>query len=174
MSAPRGNKFWKLRSKHGRDTLFATPDMLWEAACEYFTWCDKNPWKKQEAIKSGDNAGTLISVPTQRPYTMSGLCIYLDCNQAYFRQFKERCGEDFSTVITRIEEIIETQQFEGAAVGAFNANIIARKLGLADKKELEGSMEIHNKFDSMTESELDEYLRSNGVDPERLNSEGDQ
>lgn len=174
MAAPRGNKFWKLRSKHGRDTLFATPEMLWDATCEYFQWCDKNPWMKNEAIKSGDRAGAIIKIPTQRPYTMSGLCVYLNCNQAYFRQFKERCGEDFTTIITRIEEIIETQQFEGASVGAFNANIIARKLGLADKKELEGSMEIHNKFDNMTEEELDEYLKSNGVNLDNISCEDEE
>ena len=39
-------------------------------------------------------------------------------------------------VIARIEGIITTQQFEGACVGAFNANIISRTLGLADKKEI--------------------------------------
>lgn len=171
MAAPRGNQFWKLRSKHGRDKLFSTPELLWEAACEYFDWCDKKPWKKSEALKSGDKSGKLIKVPTQRPYSLSGLCLYLGCNQAYFRQFNDRCGEDFSTIITRIEEIIETQQFEGAVVGAFNANIISRKLGLADKKELEGTMSIHNKFDSMTEEELDSYLRSNGVDPYNLMDE---
>lgn len=38
-----GNQFWKRRSKHGRDKLFKTPDVLWEAACEYFQWCDDNP-----------------------------------------------------------------------------------------------------------------------------------
>ena len=40
---------------------------------------------------------------------------------------------EFSSVITRIRETIYQQKFEGAAVGAFNANIIARDLGLADK-----------------------------------------
>jgi len=174
MAAPRKNQFWKLRSKHGRDTLFTTPDLLWEAACEYFEWCDKKPWNKNEAVKSGDKSGSIITVPTQRPYSLSGLCLYLGCNQAYFRQFNERCGEDFSTIITRIEEIIETQQFEGAVVGAFNANIIARKLGLADKKELGGSMEIYNKFDSMSENEIDEYLKSNGIDPDNLGSESQE
>ena len=43
MAAPKGNQFWMLRSKHGRDKLFATPEALWEAACEYFQWCDENP-----------------------------------------------------------------------------------------------------------------------------------
>lgn len=26
MAAPKGNQFWMLRSKHGRDKLFATPE----------------------------------------------------------------------------------------------------------------------------------------------------
>ena len=43
MSAPKGNEFWKLRSKHGRDKIFSDPNMLWEAACEYFQWCQDNP-----------------------------------------------------------------------------------------------------------------------------------
>ena len=43
MGAPKGNQFWKLRSKHGRDKLFTTPELLWQAACEYFEWCENNP-----------------------------------------------------------------------------------------------------------------------------------
>lgn len=49
----------------------------------------------------------------------------------------EKNDEDFLHVIARVEETIETQQFEGACVGAFNANIIARKLGLSDKQEVD-------------------------------------
>ena len=51
MAAPKGNKFWMLRSKHGRDKLFATPELLWDAACEYFQWCDENPWTTRKAIQ---------------------------------------------------------------------------------------------------------------------------
>lgn len=135
MAAPTSNQFWKLRSKHGRDKLFATPDLLWEAACEYFEWCDNNPWTKKDWV--GKDAEMVLR-ETQRPYTLSGLCLYLDCGSAYFRVFKAQLpdGEqDFKTVITRIEETIYTQKFEGAAAGMFNANIIARDLGLVDKKE---------------------------------------
>lgn len=139
MAAPKGNKFWTLRSKHGRDTLFENHTLLWEAACEYFEWCDKTPWYKNEAVKSGIYAGRIIKIPTAKPYSLSGLCLYIGCDQSYFRKFKGHCDKDFITIITRIEEVIETQQFEGAVVGAFNANIIARKLGLADKQELTGS-----------------------------------
>ena len=145
MAAPKGNKFWKLRSKHGRDKLFATPGLLWEAVCEYFQWCDNNPWKTEKKKETKDGSFT-EETPTARPYTFSGLCFYLGCNEAYFRQFKTDCTEDFSTVINDIESVIETQQFEGAAVGAFNANIIARKLGLADKQDILSKSEVKATF----------------------------
>jgi hypothetical protein len=142
MAAPLGNQFWKLRSTHGRDTLFADGEMLWKAACEYFNWCDAHPWRKNELVKSGDMAGKIIGVPVARPYTMQGLCIYLDCNLVYFNQFEKALEgkEDekslgFSKIVTRIRETIYQQKFEGAAVGAFNASIIARDLGLAEKNE---------------------------------------
>lgn len=141
MAAPKGNQFWRIRSKHGRDKLFANADMLWNAALEYFQWSDENPWVKCEAIKSGEQAGEIIRIPTARPYTIKGLCIYLDVNESYWRDFKksDNLSEDFSSVITRVEEIIATQKFEGAAVGAFNPTIIARDLGLVDKQGLEHS-----------------------------------
>lgn len=149
MGAPKGNQFWKLRSKHGRDKLFASPELLWKAACEYFQWCENNPWMKQEQVKQpgkgfrndeGDYVAPqlLVEIPTARPFTMQGLCLYLDASVGYFRTFKSELKEvdkGFLTVITRIEETIYMQKFEGASVGAFNANIIARDLGLTDKTE---------------------------------------
>jgi hypothetical protein len=140
MGAPKGNQFWKLRSKHGRDTLFADAVALWEAAQEYFDWCDKHPWKKKEAIKSGDMAGKTMNVPTQRPYTLSGFMVYCGASEAYWRTFKgTEAGKrkDFLSVISAIEEVIRTQQVEGASVGAFNANIISRLLGLTDRHQHE-------------------------------------
>lgn len=146
MGAPKGNRFWELRSKHGRDKLFATPELLWEAACEYFEWCEENPWSKNEAVKSGDLAGTIISIPTERPYTLQGLCRYLNCSTEYLKNFEanNKDSNDFMPVITRIREAIYQQKFEGAAVGLFNANIIARDLGLADKKDHTSNGETMN------------------------------
>lgn len=135
MAAKKGNQLWKLRAKHGRDTLFADAQALLHAAYEYFEYCDNTPHEINDFISSGPKAGRKVKVETARLYTLSGLCIYLDCGQSYFRNFKlsPACTEDFKAVITRIEEIIETQQLEGAAAGFFNANIISRKLGLAEK-----------------------------------------
>ena len=135
MAAPKGNQFWKLASKYGRDRLFATPDLMWEAALEYFDWCDKHPWKQVKSKKGGRNNGEVETTPVQRPYTISGLMLYFGACEAYWRQFKSQNHKEFFTVISRIDSIIETQQLEGAVVGTFNANIIARKLGLADKQD---------------------------------------
>lgn len=154
--APKGNQFWKLRSKHGRNRIFGTPAILWKAATEYFEWVDSHPWIKKEQlknpIKKTDQKGNvtwevITDVPTARPYTLSGLCIYLDVNSQYFMNFKQslepkegkkqtKKQKDFSTVILRVEEIIRTQKFEGAAVGTFNSNIIAREMGMVDRKDV--------------------------------------
>lgn len=136
MAAPKGNQFWKQRSKHGRDKLFATPELLWEAACEYFAWCDDSPIVKKDVVRNGKNAGDVIEIPMQRPYSLSGFLFYVGAGDAYWRQFKIADHKGFSTVINDIEKVIETQQFEGATVGIFNANIIARKLNLTDKQEI--------------------------------------
>lgn len=141
----QGNAFWQQRSKHGRDTLFNSPDLMWEAACEYFKWCDENPDYKSEnkIVSNGGNMGSSVELceePVRRPYTIHGLCLYLGCGLAYFRQFKESAAykkyKDFSTVIDNIEKTIYEDQFTGASNGFFNANIISRALGLIDKQDV--------------------------------------
>lgn len=135
MAAPKGNQFWRLASKYGRDKLFATPDLMWEAALEYFDWCDKHPWKQIKKKAGSKNGIEVEETPVQRPYTLSGLMLYFGASESYWRQFKSQGHKEFLTVTSRIDTIIETQQLEGAVVGTFNANIIARKLGLADKQD---------------------------------------
>jgi hypothetical protein len=152
MAAPKGNEFWKLRSKHGRDKLFATPELLWDAACEYFQWCEDNPFKEELAFHS-QGVVTKDSISKMRAFTIEGLCHYLDCNKGYFNDFSDALKEkdnqeskDFSVIVTRMREIIYRQKFEGAASGFLNPNIIARDLGLIDKKEFDnkGSIKFEN------------------------------
>jgi len=138
MAAPIGNQFWKMRSKHGRDKLFASPQLLWQAACDYFEWCENNPLYETKAF-AFQGIVTTEELPKMRAMTMSQLCFYLNCNEAYFRTFKAQLpdGEiDFNTVIKDIEQIVFNQKFQGAAADLLNSNIIARDLGLTDKQEL--------------------------------------
>lgn len=136
----KGKNLWEVMPKPGRPKFFDSPEDLWERAMGYFRWADANPWYKHEAIKSGDYAGSTMKVATARPYTLHGLCQYLGCTTSYFRSFKseERINKEvFLTVIEHLEETIYNQKFEGAAVGAFKENLIARDLGLIDRKEVD-------------------------------------
>lgn len=155
MGAPKYNQFWKNRSKHGRDKLFETPELLLDECKEYFNWVDSKPFFKVEQIKKPylDPETklwvTMCKLPTVRPYTIHGLCIYLGCNSLWFNQFEralvgkeDQLSKDFSTVLTHVREIIYHQKFEGAVVGAFNASIIQRDLGLVEKVDNKLSGEI--------------------------------
>lgn len=138
--APIGNQFWKLRSKHGVDALFTEPQKMWEAACEYFQWCQDNPLYETD-FRGKDNDE--IVIPKMRAMTMHGLCLFLHVNTVYFNDFESRLrkkdderARGFAEVITRIRETIYMQKFEGAAAGFLNPNIIARDLGLKDNQDV--------------------------------------
>lgn len=139
MAAPAKNKFWKLRSRHGREKIFKESKTMLLAAYDYFETNQKNTWYKKEVIKGGDLAGQIIDVPMETPLSLEGLTQFWGVNRKYLSDFEKSLPEgenDFSPVIAHIREVIERQQFEGAVVGAFNANIIARKLGLSEKTDI--------------------------------------
>jgi len=132
MAAPKGNQFWKLRSKHGREKLFASPELLWEAACEYFEWCEQNPLIETDF--RGKDADE-VHIPKMRAFTWDGLELFVDIYS--LRDYKKNpTYADFSQIIIRIEKIIYTQKYTGAAAGFLNPNIIARDLGLIDRKDI--------------------------------------
>jgi hypothetical protein len=143
MSATKGNQFWKARAKHGRDKIFKTPNAMLDAAFEYFSWVENNPLTKS-IVFQGAVSGT---EDLMRAMTIKGLCIFWGVNTFYLNDFvgnldlDKKEDKDFSQVINTIKEIIETQKFEGASAGLLNPNIIARDLGLTDRKELSGSVE---------------------------------
>lgn len=151
MSAPKGNNFWLKRSKHGRKLIFESPEIMRVAAYEYFNYECKQKQKRQEAIKGGEFAGQLVAVTIDNPFTLYGLCIFLDVNTKYFNQFEDKIkaelksetlspeqieiAKDFSNVITHIRDIIDKQKVDGALVGIYNATITSRLTGLVDKTE---------------------------------------
>lgn len=139
MGFEKGHQLWKLRTKHGRDKLFSSPELLWEAACEYFQWCDDNPWiksKKQTYDKGEFSGETNEEIPTQRPYTRKGFLIYIDASENWLQEFKKKADSNFLGVIEKIENIIDNQQIDGAMVGVFNSNLVARIQGIKEQSEV--------------------------------------
>jgi len=137
MAAPKGNRFWEARAKHGRDLIFNSPDILWEACCEYFLWVDDNPLHETKAF-AFQGVVTQEDIPKMRAMTLDGLCLFLDISVETWRLYVER--EDFIDVTRKASNVIRSQKFAGAAAELLNANIIARDLGLTDKKELNGDI----------------------------------
>lgn len=136
MAAPKGNQFWKQRTKHGRDKLFSSPEALWEACCEYFEWVEKNPlWEAKAFAFQG--VVTVESLPKMRAMTIDGLTLFLDIDRRTWNAWRDQ--EDFSEVVMRADQVIREQKFAGAAADLLNPNIIARDLGLVDKAATEHS-----------------------------------
>lgn len=134
MAAPKGNEFWKARSKHGRDKIFSTPEILKSACEEYFQWVEDNPNMVAEVIKY-EGKGKLFQVPKKRIMTIGALCLFLDVNLDTWGEYRKK--EGFSDICTQVEQTIYYQKLNGAASDQFNAAIIARDLGLKDRVETE-------------------------------------
>lgn len=131
--APVGNKFWMLRSSHGVKPFFATPQDLWDAACEYFEWVDTNPLVEDKPFSTKDDGIVHTQVSKMRAMTLDGMYIFLDISRRTWTDYTKR--EAFIEVCERIDSVIRSQKFAGAAAGLLNPVIIARDLGLVEKNE---------------------------------------
>jgi len=78
----------------------------------------------------------------------------LDIATKTWNDYKHR--SDFLLVTTRAAEIIYNQKFAGASADLLNANIIARDLGLADKKVVEAKIQLAE----LSDEELTERLNN--------------
>lgn len=159
MAAPKGNKFWEARSSHGRKPIWDDPDDLWDACTQYFQWVEDNPLWEMKAF-SYQGVVTQESVPKMRAMTQAGLCVYLGINPDTWSEYGKK--NDFSGVVSRVNEIIKEQKFAGAAAELLNPNIIARDLGLSDKKEVEHSGSIQELSDEDLDSKIQALLDANG------------
>lgn len=130
-----GEAFWKANSSYGRKPKFKTPADLLKAACEYFEWVKTNPLYEAKLVAFQGNA-KIARLPKMRAMTIIGLCSFLDITVQNWCEYSAR--ENYSDVCMRISNAIKQQKFEGAAAEMLNPSIIARDLGLADKREHAG------------------------------------
>ena len=121
----------------GRPNKITSPDELWQLFCEYVDHAKNNPMYRVEYVgKEGREEFKPLSVPI----TCEGFECYLadkDIIQDLGDYASNKNGryKRFSTIITRIRKNCFVNNFNGAAVGLFSPNLIARKLGLTDKTE---------------------------------------
>lgn len=130
MAAPIGNQYWKL-AKNFKKPKSYQPEELIDKAIEYAKWCDENPLQEEKAFANG----TTKVVSKMRVMTIQGFRVYAGIVRATFYNYEKQ--EEYLDIITRIRDIFESQSKEGAAGGLLDTNIIARLLGLAEKKSID-------------------------------------
>lgn len=124
--------------------LIETPEKLMELFQSYRDWCKANP--RYENMPDYKNASS-FKVERERPLTWDGFENWLRENDviAKLDNYKANVDEaytEYRDIIRDIDRIIWADKFEGATVGIYNHNIIARDLGLADKKEHSGEVAV--------------------------------
>ena len=157
MSAEEGNKYYLLRTTHGRKKKFRSAKALADACNLYFIWSVENPYRKPVIVhktwvetkrkliskkgKPEEWETTEITHPymtvyedVPRPFSLEALCNHLDIHVDTFREYEKL--EDYSVITKRVRQIIDNQQIEGATMNIYNANIIARRQGLVDNKDV--------------------------------------
>lgn len=127
MAAPKGNQYYLIAESTGRPLEYQ-PDELRVKFNEYSSWLVKNP-----LIEIDYKSGKRVRLPKMRPMTLEGFCIYAGIVIQTFKNYESR--EDFLAVTTQIRLIVDNQQYEGAAAGFLNPNIVARKLGLKERTD---------------------------------------
>ncbi len=114
-----------------------TPERLWELFEEYVKHEANNPMYKTEYVgKDGNEVQTKLNVPIM----FEGFECYLADRQIIndlgdYSKNDDNRYEAYAPIITRIRKNCFVQNFKGASVGLFNANLIAKKLGLIEKVE---------------------------------------
>lgn len=168
MAPPKGHKFWKNRTKHGRDKLFSDAATLLDAAYEYFDWCKYNPRYKTELVKYQGLADEQ-DVPVGRPFLIKGLTNYLGVSEGYFRAAKAnlrkkidegRASEaevELLDAYELIEGIVYQDQVEGAMTGEYSPILTARINGLAETTNVKTDQTVVSV--SVRDAETAAYLK---------------
>jgi hypothetical protein len=126
----------------GRPPEIKTPAMLWDLFLQYIEYNKANPFYVND-FKG--NPPESVEIRKDKPLTIVGFEDFLGVGIKWFEQFKGsdtvKNNPEFSSIITRVEASCYNHKFSGAAAGIFNANIIARDLGLADKRDIHNTIE---------------------------------
>lgn len=145
----------------------SSPEEMWKHFELYVEHEAKSPMYKREYVGKDGNE---VDTPLQVPITMEGFECYLAdkgilkdlCDYKANRDGKY---SDYVDVMRRIASNCFVQNFKGAAVGLWNARIIAMKLGLTEKTSNENTninrnitVEVYNSPVPIANSENDVKL----------------
>ena len=134
----------KYKKKRGRPPKFKTAKELAKAFEDYKAFCDEHPYEIVTIFKGEESVRYV-----QHPYTLCGFMVFCDMGEwRDFARYTRERGDDFSTLISRIEVEVREHQVGGGMTGQYNSNLTARLNGLTDKKDVTSNgKEIDLKFE---------------------------
>ena len=134
----KGAQVWKLRSKHGRDKIFKTPQDLQEAFYEFLAMMETQKYQ---------------GAPL--PLTIERMLTFLGITKGTLYQYRNR--SEYSDVIEYIENTIFSYNFELASLGVYNSTLMARYLNIVEKKELKIESNSE-KLEELTDEQLNKLI----------------
>ena len=151
-----------------------TPVKLQEKFVEYVQWCKDNPivlgTKVSNTSVEGIPYGSVTTEEKPRLVSIGGFLVYIGATRSWWGEL-DRAKQDFSAVKDLIRGFCEEYQKEMAATGIFNANIISRLLGLADKKQVETNAPINLTLTSQKAMDGLKLAMETGAEPRKPKDE---
>lgn len=146
------NIYPPVRFNLGRPLKY-TPKQLAEKFVEYVNWEKEHPIRikvtETSTSAQGNTYGKESVEEKPRLVSIEGFCIWLGEARRWWDELDNpdaKHRDEFSGVKAKIREYCEKYQKEMASAGFFNANIISRLLGLADRQQVEGKMDYTFNF----------------------------
>jgi len=106
MPAPKGNRFWTLRTDLTETGKKLTPTQILEGAQEYINRCVTEPLLEQD-FKGKDIIE--VHINKMRAMTLEGLFFHLDISNATWSDWKK--DSKYSNIITRVENLMFSYNF---------------------------------------------------------------
>lgn len=133
----QGNKNYLFRLTDGKFKAYSVDEWALKLA-EYFEFMANDYWERLEPIKSGDQAGTTMTVKMRTPLSRKSLCIFAKISEDTLRNYasNKESYVDYFDLTKHALDIIDNNQIEGALLNQFNAGIVSRLQGLVDKTDL--------------------------------------
>ncbi len=123
----------------GQPKRIPDSETLWSWFEEYLFWNEQHPVEKMD-FKGRD--ADEVTYKIERPLSWVNFKTYLYKNHGIgfstmedYKANKNDVYAEYSEIIRVIDGIIFGQQYDGAATGVYQQNIVARRLGLSDKTD---------------------------------------
>ena len=142
----------------GKKKYIETPQKLYDLFLKYVDDTKSSPKHENVLVHK---TGEIHLVPKERPLTWWGFENWLNrkgviCNLSSYEHNENKSYDEYLPIITRIKREIYEDKYDGATAGLYQHNIIARDLGLVDKKQV--SANVKSEISDLTDEQLQERL----------------